>query len=1089
MKLIKEGFDKNIIPFSVSNDESKQEISPIRFDSNFYPNINESQEIPEGFEGFKEDSSFLELVGTHAVQSLAWLPRLVSKGFESEGPLMPEDPEFNPDQLDYLEDPKYDVIKSALLGSKSKAQADIIKTNFDYEFWYKDKTEHAGFLKNMAAAVIGGTIDPMMWMLPWGKLGQLGAKSYSFGKAALVGSGINTGSAIPETLSRLYTDEMFTEKDAFLNIGSNAILGGLISGSSVKLSADKFQRSAKKLEQSLNLNPELESKVFNKENFDQLIGEIKLNYAPEEANRIVKGLSQMSLGRTTFSKSEVVRNTAKDLFDYGSLEGKIPAQTIASQYQAEYLTQKNLIFNKYYKQWLNDSNKNTITRKFLKTFDLDQQRNIFNNEVGKAMRMGDKHSNPVIQQTAKDLREIVNRSTDLGMKFDMFGIKKFDISEIKTNELKPIKKELSEFKKQFKTKESKQSLEYKNKLKEFEDKILEINNKILEIENKQYTHKDLKVRFAEGWLNRVYNTKKIRENPQGLIDILYQDWIDQAIKKGIKEEDLSELKIKLKKKSINTVNKLTKSGTDRVTNVDFHLSPGNPSSTKMRLISTPDEKLIPYLINDADIALNSYFKSYLPAVALTEKFGSASFQIIKPKILKDAKDNILLNEKLTEKQRLKAFSKLDEDILDLECGWNRIRNITQVHSNMLNSKVAMTAIRTTKNLVHATKAGFIAVSAAKDIQNQVLYFGIRKTLDAHLKLLHANIVSKNFAKANRDALRDIGLAADTVLHLRQDMMNDLAYGLDSNPIELGSKWLAGLAFKFNGVAQVDTWTRTVSNYLFMQELRRTVNSKKPTEKQIKFLFDNGISPEEYSSIRDSLNKYGIKDDRSGLFIANLEDWDSALRNKMARVMKRFEEHTTILPGAADTPRMFDNPAWALLFTYKRFILAATQKITIPAIQGRNLRICQAMIAGFGMSMLADTTKYILKGENIPDIDKLSYDSFARIDLFGALPEIYDMALTSIGAPGHVGYGRNIVDQLAGPAGSLAKDIALIGNARFEKLFNDEPYTQSDLNRMRRTIPLAEHFALSRISKLAFGVENKDDENGLKTGQIKNKTIK
>jgi len=271
----------------------------------------------------------------------------------------------------------------------------------------------------------------------------------------------------------------------------------------------------------------------------------------------------------------------------------------------------------------------------------------------------------------------------------------------------------------------------------------------------------------------------------------------------------------------------------------------------------------------------------------------------------------------------------------------------------------------------------------------------------------------------------------------------------------------------------------------MNELKRIVNSKKFKGKDLKLLYELGISSEDLPKIRESFDVHGITDKRSGLYIANINEWENSIREKIAGVLKSFEEKTVILPGAGDTPRMFDNPAWQLLFIYKRFILSATQKLLIPALQGRPMALVQSMLVGWGMSMLADTVKDIIKGKEIPPIEKLAKESFFKMDLLGAVPEIYNLVFATLGVDGKTSYGNNIVNQLAGPAGGLLSDIALTGNARYNELFNDRPFTNADKNRLRRIIPLADHFALSLVVKKTLGIE--EEKVSLKSRQ-KNKNL-
>src|SRR5262245_46736081 len=157
----------------------------------------------------------------------------ILQGLRNSGPFE-YDPSHNP--FDAIRGtPYYDNHLSRFTGSRSAGETDAIKRQIDQEEGDRRLIEASG-VSGVIASLMAGAIDPTMG-LPSGVAVKGVKDGIAFGKAAVrTGAAAAVQQATQETMLQA-TQETRSLSESALNVGSAAILGGLIGGAATSLLA------------------------------------------------------------------------------------------------------------------------------------------------------------------------------------------------------------------------------------------------------------------------------------------------------------------------------------------------------------------------------------------------------------------------------------------------------------------------------------------------------------------------------------------------------------------------------------------------------------------------------------------------------------------------------------------------------------------------------------------------------------------------------------------------------------------------------------------------------------------------------------
>ena len=306
----------------------------------------------------------------------------------------------------------------SFVGSKSRAETDHIKAQIDREVKRSETIANAGF-GGMIAAMAAGTIDPTI-ALPGGAI----YRSYKSGQAALksaasVGVAAGAGVALQEaTLQSM--QETRTPEEAGTAIATGVLLGGILGGGASKLlSRAEFGAVSKQLNDYADVMQAAEQDFIPSPVGSDVVDTRQARLKDEATIKKLYGINyQDPMIRGQLRSSTAARRATNDLAESplemaenvdmvptsegGSVESNIKLWTAPL---GESVQATSDLFSKYY--YGREVGRVAraaapIKSEFTKGSKLSYGQ--FKQEVGKALRRGDKHHIPEVEEAAKIYR-------------------------------------------------------------------------------------------------------------------------------------------------------------------------------------------------------------------------------------------------------------------------------------------------------------------------------------------------------------------------------------------------------------------------------------------------------------------------------------------------------------------------------------------------------------------------------------------------------------------------------------------------------------------------------------------------------------
>lgn len=315
------------------------------------------------------------------------------------------EPDFEPLSEENLKG--FENFADSFIGAQSKAESEWIKGNILRELEHRQTLE-AGGVTGFAASLAAGVTDPLfipLMLIPGGWMMKGGAflRGAKFAGMGAAGEGATE-------LALHSTQETRTAIESALNIGGATVLSGILGSASSLLTRTEFDDLAKQVEVEINLPVDSagamatrattleEEALVSTGGVARVVGEVspltRLKQSPAKASRqIVEELAETPL------------------FTQKNIEGKatpVATETAIKRHDARLGVSFEKLDEGYiaYRQRLG-SKASTRFGQFVR--DLSGRQGAlsyreFREEVGKAMRRGDKHRIPEVEAAARTFR-------------------------------------------------------------------------------------------------------------------------------------------------------------------------------------------------------------------------------------------------------------------------------------------------------------------------------------------------------------------------------------------------------------------------------------------------------------------------------------------------------------------------------------------------------------------------------------------------------------------------------------------------------------------------------------------------------------
>ena len=505
---------------------------------------------------------------------------------------------------------------------------------------------------------------------------------------------------------------------------------------------------------------------------------------------------------------------------------------------------------------------------------------------------------------------------------------------------------------------------------------------------------------------------------------------------------------------------------------------------KQRSFTISDLEIEEFLESDIELLGRMLVKTMAPDVELAAKFGDVNMTKELKLINEDwykiaAQDNIKLGKIGEDGVRLpvdptnpkarKWVTGFERDRADVEAIRDRSRGMYGLPDNPSHwANRAGIAIR---HLNYVRLLGGMTLSAIPDTARPVMVHGVLRAFGTGYLPLITNIAQ--MSKVMGD-IRSFGLATDMVMNSRAQRLAGI-----QDDIARESKFERGIGAMsdtFGMVSIMAPWntaakqiTGAVSHARMIKAMRAEAAgniSKKETD----YLRSNYIDKISGKAILAQIDKYGSTN--KGMEFSNALEWkDNAAYTVFQSALGRDIERTIITPGQ-DIPLWASTPLGKVIFQFKSFAVAATQRMLLSGLQQSDVAAMNGLLLSIVLGGMSYAAKEADAGREvanpIKNPEKWILEGIDRSGATGWLFEAHNTVEKM--TRGHIGIGqffgkqpmsryasRNILGAAFGPSiGTIQSIAGTIGDVAAATIPNidgeTDEWTEKSTASFRRLFP-------------------------------------
>lgn len=473
-----------------------------------------------------------------------------------------------------------------------------------------------------------------------------------------------------------------------------------------------------------------------------------------------------------------------------------------------------------------------------------------------------------------------------------------------------------------------------------------------------------------------------------------------------------------------------------------------------RVFQIDDEIVEEFLENDIETLGARYLQNVAGDVELVRKFNDVNMT----DQLKDintwyAKKKT--DKSLTPKQQQKLEKQRESDVRDIAGMRDRIRGVYGFSEDNIWTRMA----RSSRDLNYLRLLGGVTVSSLPDISRIFMAEGFAKTFKSGLAPLIKN--TKSF-KVAASELKRYGVGTDAIMSGKSEIIADVGdYAQGGTAIERG---LRSASSKFGKINFLDHWTAG------MKQLHAVTMQTSIFDGLKKGVYDKrlarlGIDEQSAKDMYEQVVKHGKNED--GIWLTNAKNWDRPDLERMWGAAVRKESDRVILIPGQEKPLFMSTEMGKTVGQFRSFILSATQRVFIAALQNQDHNAVGGLASLVGMGMFTYYVKQKIAGRDVSDDPAVwvteGIDRSGAIGVIGEITNTIEKIsgnslglrpLLGIDAPASKQVSRTVSESLLGPTfGSLLSTTVAATNA----ITSEGEMTESDIRTLRRLIPLQNLF--------------------------------
>lgn len=894
---------------------------------------------------------------------------------------------------DYIEDPTYDPFNDPRLKERPDYLKIIYQSNSQIETEdliqkYEEELDQARLIGSSNLAGTLGTIlgftlgDPVFYTTISIGSAVKGANFMTrFGKASSYG----IAASMPFEYARTVGSENFTGNHF---LGTLAVIGG-VSGIFSGLRRTPVSSNKSKFLGEENANPSAGSAYnphYNHGNVYKNGKDGRQNFAKElEEEGAVEALGLEKLGwnpviRLLNSTNVASRRLVNQITSIGgiiqkkNLRGAASSHSVEVEFRTTYLSNLVKLMNKVHDEYITYaggvakgdivSNMVPLAQAWIKRHkgaqDIMSHSN-FRQEITKAMRNGDVHPNPYIQNAAKEYRKFYNQMAKEAQEVELFTRNlKINLNRLKGKDSKKqTKKDLAE--------------------------IARLQKEIQRIEKHgPFTNK------SKFYVPRIHNQELMLKEQSQWIRAVTDYYIGQGIKpaqalKQATDDFDAALRIRPYQEIDDTLDALKEAG-----------------SAHQRTLDIPDEVIARWLENDIELLTRHYNKQMGMDILFTKKFGDITMkeQLNEVKAFhKTALDKLNKNykngeiTKLTYDKNIKKLNQqLKNDLRDIRGIRDRTRGTYGAPKDP--HRLTSRAIRGLKSFSVITLMGGAAISSIPDIGIMIMHHGFKDSFQAMRGLWGMN--SEIIRKMNRSELHNSGEALEMALNSRSLALADVGDIFGNRFAFEKSLHNSTNVFMFmNGLNMWNTIMKETTGLMVSNKIssiaKKYVKTGKLSQLDKQRLANVGIDPDMLKRIGNNVNKHG--ENKNGFLLPNTDKWNDPRAVTHFRVaLTEDVSRTIVTPGSGDRALLTSTEWGSMIAQYKSFSQSFTQRVLTRGLQEKDSAFVIGVGAMISLGMLVEQIKRKQYGQKaLTNFDSLLYAGIERSGVMGWFMDINNIA--------------------------------------------------------------------------------------------------
>ena len=504
------------------------------------------------------------------------------------------------------------------------------------------------------------------------------------------------------------------------------------------------------------------------------------------------------------------------------------------------------------------------------------------------------------------------------------------------------------------------------------------------------------------------------------------------------------------------------------------LKRGSSKPLKSRKMTVTQEDMFEWHVTDIPKLVQLYSRAMHPMIRLTEfaqAMGANDLAGLEEKLSKMMMSEFDAKAKgVTGKAATTLRKQRDANLSDMRATIMLIQGIYGDGPNVLNDS-ARNFYQGFLKWNSIRLLGYMTISSFADAGLQVFVHGPYRFI--HDGLVNSFSEARNISKQD---LRAIGYGIETELGTRLKSYTE-HQGLSTNPGPF-TRGLDSLTQSFGNLSlmnQWNSWQQSMAGHIginrTLQVIHKFMKGEKVAKVEMERVIRSGLDKKHWKTIFE----FTKNNDSDGTLFADWSNWNiqskaqrEALTQFQAAVAKEIDS-IVIIPGYGDKPLFGQTPTGKLLFQFKSFLMAATNRVAVSGIQRKHdVNVYLGVLSMLAMGALSYVAASLAHGRD-PDLSfkNLSTEAVDKSGILGIWGEFGNIAAKPLGFTGTSRYAsRDTVGALIGPSsGALSEVISVLRNVS-DSMRGETTMTTKDAEKLLRLAPMQNLFYIHYLNRKA-----------------------